>query len=224
MRYLLSLLIAIVCISLTGVSAAHADEKDDIVYGSVGMGGAQFTGGDFESGLGIGHRAGLGVRVSPELAIEATFTAASDPLTSGVSSTGLGVGVNWRAFRHLEVIGSLRYRQLEQKNSVAEAFGHIVGEVVGVALCGDDPDCRTQMPLNQSTVHDLGLEIAVASQWQWSWFTLGVEWASAHQSVAVLSQKHLYESEGSKIAAPTFEAGDMPLEMRFLTLNLGASF
>ena len=73
MRHLFSLLMTTVCVFLTTVSMAHADEKEDIVYGSVGMGVANFSGGDFESGIGIGHRVGLGFRVSDQTFLHFIF-------------------------------------------------------------------------------------------------------------------------------------------------------
>ena len=211
MKSIFPIIFTALALTTAFASPASAEEADDILYGNVGMGLAHFSGGPADSAFAVAHRAGLGVRLSPNMAIETSLSSAADPLTTGVSTIGIGAGVNYRVSRHLELVGGLRYRRSEKTDSaITGAFGNIVEGLVKAAGECEGADCQVVEHDGNQTVDDLGIEVAVASQWQWSWFTLGVEWVSAHQAIVTFGSEN--------------DLDDVSLETRLMTVHLGASF
>lgn len=182
-------------------------------------------GGAFDTAVIGGWRAALGVNLTPDLAVEAQVFGSGDPLGSGYASSGWSLGAAWFLTDSFRLGLSTRLREFRDDQGFAEALGRAIGEViVGALVCGED--CAFATPA-AFVADDIGLELVIASKWHWDVFTLGVEWFAIYTPLVLRDARYeVITDDGRRVTVDTdnVDARDMPMDMRFLSVSLGASF
>ncbi len=161
------------------------------------------------------------------MAVQLAAGFISDPAVTGYQSTGLTFGATWFVLDTLRLGAGVTHRDFADMASMGEGLGAAIGSAIGAAFCTEveDPQCAATAGLGRTSVQDIGLEIGIVSEWQWGAFTLGVEWLAAYQPIAILDQSVQVSGDGQAAdrAAP-LEVSDLPFDLRFGTVMLGASF
>ncbi len=214
-------------LATAAAAAPTAEERaDDRFYVHGGPSVGVVYGGDFDTATGFGLRAEAGVRISPDVALQLGAGVVTDIAASGYEASDATLGATWFVFEHLRLSGGVHYRQFVDSESIGEGIGAAFGAAFGAVLCDGDPECQPEIVSERLTVHDLGLELGLAIEWQWGSFTLSVEWLAAYQPIALLAQtREVKKSNGEELEVPS-ELGlsDLPIDVRFGTVMLGASF
>lgn len=186
-------------------------------------------GGAFGWGPSIGARAALALRVDPDFALQASAVGSADLLFNGYASSSYTVGGVWSPGRVMRIGAHMRSRSFTDGAGVLEAVAEGVARALVSPLCGgaEASDCGAVDSVH-THIRDVGLELTLASQWQWSWFVLSLEWVSFYQPVVLWDAwRTTYDSDGEKLFSATatdISAGDLPRELRLFTLMLGAAF
>lgn len=220
-----------VALALTALAplTAHATpgrehRAQDHAYLEAGMHTGVTGGGAFDAAVIGGWRAALGVNLAPDLAIEAQVFGSGDSLASGYASSGWSLGAAFFLTDSLRLGASVRAREFVDDQGFAETLGRAIGEAFGALICGDA--CALGTPA-AFVGDDIGFELALASKWHWDVFTLGVEWFTVYTPVVLTDARYeVITDDGRRITVDTDNVGarDMPMDVRFLSISLGASF
>lgn len=195
------------------------------VYSHLGVIG----GGKFDPGPTIGIGAHLAWRANPEFSIRAGAVGSADLLVNGYTSASWSLGGVFSPFKLLRLGAGLRSRSLTDGQGLAETLGEVVALVVLSPLCATagDPGCA-EIDAVTTHVEDLGVELTLSSQWQWSWFVLGLEWFSFYQPVVLRDAwRNGYDVNGDvlyRAKAVDLTVADLPREWRIVTMTVGAAF
>lgn len=214
---------------LAPAPAAAGEYRDlraqDDAYVEAGVHLGAIGGGAFDHGPSAGIRVALGLWLDPDLALYGALGAHGDPAVHGYSAQSASLGLSWFASDMVRFEGGLRYRRFTDGVGLAEAMGTAIGNALGAVACLGAPECRLEEEPRLG-VHDVGVELGLASQVQWSTFTFGVEWIGVYQPVALLDAAWTVRTDRGerRVDAGGVEVSDLPREFRFLTLNFGASF
>lgn len=212
--------------ALASARSSRAERAEDHVYLEASTMMGLFAGGALDTGPLFGVRGALGVRVSEDVALELQAYTAGDGLTHGYSSAGWAFGAVWFPRETLRLSAGVRYRRFADGIGLGEVVGEVLGHVFIAPLCPPDDRSCPQAEFEELDVWDMGLDLALGSQWHWSVFTLGVEWIGLYRPMVVAGASRTYSNDEVSIRrdAPDIGAGDMPMEVRFLGFSLGASF
>ena len=115
---------------------------------------------------------------------------------------------------------------MSEDGGIAGAIGEkVVGGTLAAVLCGDNAQaCNDSIGSIEQSVNDLGLEVALASEWRWGAFTLGIEWRLS-TSLYIIDQELSASANNQKATTdPGYGISDIGITARFLTLSLGATF
>ena len=233
MRFIFNIIFGLLAINsvlaaFTNAQAAptNGEQHTPKVYLQAGAGGGVVGGGEFSNVGVMGTRLSAGYWLTSDLAIEGAFAAEANPF-GGVSSSGFSIGANWLAYDHLSLRGAIRQRLMSEDGGIAGAIGEkVVGGTLAAVLCGDNAQaCNDSIGSIEQSVNDLGLEVALASEWRWGAFTLGIEWASLYQPLYIIDQELSASANNQKATTdPGYGISDIGITARFLTLSLGATF
>ena len=196
--------------------------------GFFGVGGGVISSGVGDGGSSVGALAAIGYRISPTVGVALEFSnlvGGGNMLDTTTSSSRITASGSWMMGYDFILKGGIGHRSIQEQPSLGAGIGNLVAGVVSAVLCGDEQNCAIEAKSEITTVDDIGLELGLSSEWQWGWFTLGLEWASIYQPMALIDQSRTTDTNKGTIKTdPGFDLGDLPFEARLLTLNLGASF
>ncbi len=225
-------LLLMLAVNIAVAKPTIEERQDDLLYLEGGLGIDSVLGGNIND-LGytaLGGAVRLGARITPTLAAELNLGTSHEFLGSG-STERATVGVNWMPIPNLALSGGIGARWLHANDAggIGEAIGTVLGtaagQIVCVALSGEPCDLPIENVITSTDTVDLGLEVAVLSQWQWSRFVLSVEWASVYQPIAILDQQQTFRKGDASVEIdPKMTVLDLPINVRIATVSVGASF
>ena len=229
MKNIVTLILSLALIATQASAAPTVKERsDDHIFMNVGLGVGVTSSGLGDGGSSIAALATLGYRITPTVGVSLEFSGLDGGGTSWDATTissRITASGSWMMGYNFILKGGIGHRSTQKQPSLSASIGNLVTGVVGVVLCGDEPDCTIEADSEITKVDDIGLELGLASEWQWGSFTFGVEWASIYQPVALINQSRTTETnKGTVKTDPGFDLGDLPFDARLLTLNIGASF
>ena len=235
-NFLIQVVLAIVFVNSGFAAPTLEERKNDIIYMETGLGLDNVGSGYLSGYQGIGVLARVGARLSPSLGAEVSFSSSSELFNTSYNER-LTVGVNWMVMPNFSISGGIGARRLygDDSDSFGATIGKALGTVAGVIVCSalTDGSCEPVPVAEEDTIVigtetvDLGIELGLSSQWQWRFLTLGVEWAAIYQPVAILQQNRTITNITKNTAVslnPDLKLSDVPINARFATITLGASF
>jgi hypothetical protein len=153
--------------------------------------------------------------VNDRLSLTVDFCNAE--LIGGFESTSLGLGTRVAITSWLALGGTLRYREIA---TTAAMETTIRSMVAGVS--GDASDRR------RYAATDLGMSTSLSSGWRFGALTVGVEWLSLYEPIAVLDHTLRTISMGGdgepEVTAEEMVLGDTPMEVTYGKVRLGVNF
>ena len=215
-------LVTLAFLALSSTAAHAAAERalrvDDTVYLQAGAHIGALHDGAVYGGALTGIQGAVGLRLTPDLSLRVSANGSAEAVGNGRTVSGLAAGLSWFLLDWTAVTANLRYRALADSTSLVER------------VFGEDDLCMGPCQATWGNVHsrDLGVELAIESTLQWSTLTVGIEWLSLHQPLMLLgAERHIYDS-GRRAwrveSAEGLTAADLPWDIRYLSVNLGAAF
>lgn len=157
-------------------------------------------------GAGVGVTAGL--YLGTDTILEADLMTGGTVIPAVITSTSYSLGVRQFLAESFYLKGGLRQRHFARREWFDDLF--------------DNP--------HELVVDDLGFDFALGNRWQWSAFTLGVDWFGIYSPLTVLSAKTrtIRKSDNVVIATEPTSNGaareGITTDVRLVYLFLGASF
>ena len=141
---------------------------------------------------GIGQTVSVGWFARPDALVDADLQLGLVNIGLDDSSTSLSsqsLGLRWFLGNSFNGRIGLRHRLIEGDNTILYRIG-----------------------TEASRLRDFGLDLAIGNRWQWSWFTLGVDWLGYFAPVVHTSVKQL-------ALAQYYQLG-----LRYLSFSIGGAF